>query len=59
MYDIPSVLCFPADACTSCDVQQDASAYWVPQLYVAPAGATGQSEDAIMAMGGVPVPTLD
>lgn len=50
---------FVVDACTSCDVKEDKSAYWVPQLYVAPADATGQSEDAILGRGGIPVPTLD
>ena len=47
------------DACTSCDVQQDKSAYWVNQLFVAPPEALGMSEDAIRSMGGVPLPQKD
>lgn len=52
-------LCCDADTCTSCDVQQDKSAYWTPQLFVAPPDASGQSEDAIRGRGGIPLPTMD
>jgi beta-glucanase (GH16 family) len=47
------------DVCTSCDVQQDKSAYWTNQLFVAPPDAQGMSEDGIRNMGGVPLPTKD
>jgi hypothetical protein len=41
------------DSCTSCDVQQDKSAYWTNQLYVAPSEALGLDEVGILGMGGV------
>ena len=41
------------DSCTSCDVQQDKSAYWTNQLYVAPVEALGSDETGILGMGGV------
>jgi len=47
------------DVCTSCDVQQDKSAYWVNQLFVAPPEALGLSEDEILGLGGVPLPKRD
>eukprot|EP00890_Picochlorum_soloecismus_P002501 jgi/Picsp_1/3251/NSC_06091-R1_glucan endo- -beta-d-glucosidase len=45
--------------CTSCDVAQDKSAYWAPQMYMAPAETAGKDEGLILQAGGVPVPTMD
>eukprot|EP00889_Picochlorum_renovo_P000460 jgi/Picre1/27490/NNA_000457.t1 len=45
--------------CTSCNVKQDKSAYWTPQLYVAPEEASGLLEDEIKATGGVAVPPVN
>lgn len=45
-------------ACTSCDVEQDKSAYWMPQLYVVPPDLVGANQDDIIQGGGVPVPNL-
>ncbi len=46
------------DSCTSCDVQQDKSAYWTNQLYVAPSEALGSDEAGILSRGGVRLSTV-
>ena len=46
-------------SCTSCDVKQDKSAYWTPQLYVVPPELVGQTEDEILAGDGMQVPNVD
>ncbi len=43
-------------SCTSCDVRQDKSAYWTPQLYIVPATLNDTRQDAIVAAGGIRVP---
>lgn len=48
-----------AEHCTSCDVKEDKSAYWAPQLWVAPVEAVGLSEEDIKARGGMPVPQVN
>jgi beta-glucanase (GH16 family) len=47
------------DTCTSCDVQQDKSAYWTNQLFIAPPAAQGKTEDEMRSLGAVPLPTKD
>lgn len=42
--------------CTSCDVKEDASAYWTPRLLVGPPNVVGKEEDEVVNAGGMPVP---
>ena len=56
--DATSDLLRGGDSCTSCDVQQDKSAYWTNQLYVAPPEALGLDEAGIVGMGGVRLLTV-
>lgn len=40
-------------------MKEDKSAYWTPQLYVAPPAAEGKLQEDIEAQGGVPVPLVN